>query len=91
MQDVCVPALPQLTDKWNKYQFHLAQVLEAMHSELGNNHSDIFMLGFRNGSVFADFLFLLPKEEAMDVGDIQTRLSSVLRSKFGNKSKVQSK
>lgn len=62
-----------------------------MHSELGNNHSNIFILGFRNGSVFADFLFLLPKEEAMDVGDIETRLSNVLRSKFGNKSKVQSK
>ncbi|XP_030918006.1 uncharacterized protein PB18E9.04c-like [Geospiza fortis] len=65
------------------------EVLEAMHAELGNNHSDIFILGFRPGSVIADFLFLLPKEEAMDVGDIQTRLSNVLRSKFGSQSQVQ--
>ncbi|XP_059323035.1 mucin-5AC-like isoform X2 [Ammospiza nelsoni] len=65
------------------------EVLEAMHAELGNNHSDIFILGFRSGSVIADFLFLLPKEEAMDVGDIQTRLSNVLTSKFGSKSEVE--
>ncbi|XP_074392318.1 uncharacterized protein LOC113459511 [Zonotrichia albicollis] len=65
------------------------EVLEAMNAELGNNHSDIFILGFRSGSVIADFLFLLPKEEAMDVGDIQTRLSNVLTSKFGSQSEVE--
>ncbi|NXR94348.1 UROL1 protein, partial [Hypocryptadius cinnamomeus] len=66
-------------------------VLEAMHAELGNDHSDIFVLGFRPGSVITDFLFLLPKEEAMDVDDVQTHLSNVLRSKFGSQSEVQSK
>ncbi|NWT71362.1 UROL1 protein, partial [Prunella himalayana] len=66
-------------------------VVEAMHAELGNDHSDILVLGFRPGSVITDFLFLLPKEEAMDVDDIQTHLSNVLRSKFGNNSEVQSK
>ncbi|NXM11187.1 UROL1 protein, partial [Ploceus nigricollis] len=66
-------------------------VVEAMHAELGNNHSDILVLGFRPGSVVVDFLFLLPKEEAMDVGDIQTHLNKVLRSKFGSQIEVQSK
>ncbi|NWU01034.1 UROL1 protein, partial [Urocynchramus pylzowi] len=66
-------------------------VVEAMHAELGNDHSDIFVLGFRPGSVIADFLFLLPKEEAMDVNDIQTHMSNVLKSKFGSQSEVQSK
>ncbi|XP_059696065.1 mucin-2-like isoform X2 [Haemorhous mexicanus] len=66
-----------------------AEVVEAMHAELGNAHSDILVLGLRPGSVIADFLFLLPKEEARDVGDIQTRLSNVLRSKFGSQSEVQ--
>ncbi|NWZ02095.1 UROL1 protein, partial [Loxia curvirostra] len=68
-----------------------AEVVEAMHAELGNTHSDILVLGLRPGSVIADFLFLLPKEEARDVGDIKTHLSNVLRSKFGSQSEVQSK
>ncbi|KAI1241480.1 hypothetical protein IHE44_0004953 [Lamprotornis superbus] len=65
-------------------------VVGAMSAELGNNHSDIDVLGFRPGSVIADFLFLLPKEDAMDVDGIQAQLSKVLRSKFGNDTKVQS-
>ncbi|NXT97407.1 UROL1 protein, partial [Buphagus erythrorhynchus] len=66
-------------------------VVEAMSTELGNNHSDIFVLGFRPGSVIADFLFLLPKEDAMDVDRIQAQLSEVLRSKFGRHIEVQCK
>ncbi|XP_039585360.1 uncharacterized protein LOC120511849 isoform X2 [Passer montanus] len=66
-----------------------AKVVKAMHAELGNDHSDIFVLDFRPGSVIADFLFLLPKEEATDVGDIQTRLSNVLRREFGSQIEVQ--
>ncbi|NXI08699.1 UROL1 protein, partial [Irena cyanogastra] len=66
-------------------------VVEAMRAELGNDRSDVFVLAFRPGSVIADFLFLLPKEEAMDVGDVQTHLSNVLRSKFGSQTEVQCK
>lgn len=91
MQDVCIPALPLLTDKWNKYQFHLAQVVGAMSAELGNDHSDVVVVGFSPGSVRADFLFLLPKEEATDVDGIQAQLRRVLRSKFGNQTEVQCK
>ncbi|NXH60157.1 UROL1 protein, partial [Rhabdornis inornatus] len=66
-------------------------VVGAMSAALGNNHSDIFVLGFRPGSVIADFLFLLPKEDAMDVGGIQAQLSKVLMSKFGSQPEVQCK
>ncbi|NWS81147.1 UROL1 protein, partial [Toxostoma redivivum] len=66
-------------------------VVAAMSAELGNNHSDIFVLGFRPGSVIADFLFLLPKEDAMDVDDIQAQLRKVLKSKFGSQIEVQCK
>ncbi|XP_030141435.4 uncharacterized protein [Taeniopygia guttata] len=66
-----------------------AKVVAEMNTKLGNNHSDIFVLGFRSGSVIVDFLFLLPKEEAMDVDAIQTHLRNVLKSKFGSQSEVQ--
>ncbi|NWS01800.1 UROL1 protein, partial [Motacilla alba] len=66
-------------------------VVEAMNAELGHDHSDIFVLGFRPGCVIADFLFLLPKEEAMDVDNIQAHLRKVLGSRFGSQSTVQSK
>ncbi|NXR56199.1 UROL1 protein, partial [Hippolais icterina] len=66
-------------------------VAEGMQAKLGNDHFNIVMLGFRPGSVIADFLFLLPKEEPMDVNDIQTYLSEVFRSKFGNQAEVLGK
>lgn len=88
MQDVCIPALPQLTDKWNKYQFHLAQVVGGMRAELNNDRFDIVVLGFRPGSVVVDFLSLLPKEEPVDVDFIQTSLSKILRNTFGNQTAV---
>ncbi|XP_014736145.1 PREDICTED: uncharacterized protein LOC106855755 [Sturnus vulgaris] len=65
-------------------------VVGAMSAELGNNHSDIVVLGLRPGSVIADFLFLVPKEDAMNVDVIQDQLSKVLRSKFGDRTEVQS-
>uniref|UniRef100_A0A803W4C3 Uromodulin like 1 n=1 Tax=Ficedula albicollis TaxID=59894 RepID=A0A803W4C3_FICAL len=65
-------------------------VVGAMNAELGNDHSDIVVLGFRPGSVITDFLFLLPKEDAVDVDDIQAQLNRVLRSKFGSNTEVQS-
>ncbi|NXQ37873.1 MUA3 protein, partial [Catharus fuscescens] len=66
-------------------------VVVAMSAELGNDHSEVVVLGFRPGSVVADFLFLLPKEEATDVDGIQAQLSRVLNSKFGNEAAVQCK
>ncbi|XP_068035709.1 uncharacterized protein [Anomalospiza imberbis] len=64
-------------------------VVAAMHAELGNDHSNIFVLGFRPGSVIVDFLFLLPKEKATDVDYIQTHLNNVLRRMYGSQSEVQ--
>lgn len=88
---VCAPALPQLTDKWNKSQFHLAQIAEGMQERLGNDHFYIEILRFRSGSVVAEFLFVLLEEEAMDVNDVQNYLNEVARSKFGNQVEVKGK
>ncbi|NWI82486.1 UROL1 protein, partial [Dryoscopus gambensis] len=63
-------------------------IVGAMRAELNNDRFDIFVLGFRPGSVIVDFLSLLPKEEPVDVGFIQTSLSKVLRNKFGNETEV---
>ncbi|NXD35767.1 UROL1 protein, partial [Copsychus sechellarum] len=73
------------------YERIKTDVVGAMSAELGNNHSDIVVLAFRSGSVIADFLFLLPKEDVMDVDGIQDKLSRVLKSKFGGKPEVQCK
>ncbi|NWQ99514.1 UROL1 protein, partial [Paradoxornis webbianus] len=67
------------------------EVAEGMQERLGNDHFYIVILGFRPGSVVADFLFVLLKEEATDVNDVQTYLSEVVRSKFGNQTEVQGK
>ncbi|NWS28906.1 UROL1 protein, partial [Polioptila caerulea] len=63
-------------------------VVEGMEAKLGNDRSDIVVLAFRPGSVVADVLFLLPKEEAVDVGDIQTLLSEVISNRFGSQAEV---
>lgn len=91
MQDVCAPALPQLTDRWNKSQFHLTQIAEGMQERLGNDHFYIVILGFRPGSVIADFVFVLLKEEATDVRNVSDYLREVVMSKFGNETEVQGK
>ncbi|XP_063249208.1 mucin-5AC-like isoform X2 [Prinia subflava] len=64
-------------------------VVEGMQAKLGNDRFNVLLLGFRNGSVIADFLFLLPQEEAMDVNDVQTYLREVFWSKFGNEAEVK--
>ncbi|NXO44080.1 UROL1 protein, partial [Locustella ochotensis] len=66
-------------------------VAEGMQAKLGNDHFNVVILGFRPGSVIADFLLLLSKEEAVDVNEIQTYLSEVFRGKFGNQTKVEGK
>lgn len=88
---MCAPALPQLTDRWNKSQFHLTQIAEGMQEKLGNDHFYIAILGFRPGSVVADFVFVLLKEEATDVHDVPDYLSQVVMNKFENEAEVQGK
>ncbi|NXM48369.1 UROL1 protein, partial [Gymnorhina tibicen] len=63
-------------------------VVGAMRAELNNDRFDIAVLGFRPGSVVVDFLSLLPKEEPVDVGFVQTSLSKVLRNKFGDQIEI---
>ncbi|NWI39380.1 UROL1 protein, partial [Picathartes gymnocephalus] len=65
------------------------EVVEGMRAGLGNDRFDIVVLGFRPGSVAVNFLSLLPKEAAVDVDDIQTLMSKVLSSKFGNQTEVK--
>ncbi|NWV60900.1 UROL1 protein, partial [Malurus elegans] len=66
-------------------------VVREMRLELNDDRFDIFMLGFRPGTVIADFLCLLSKEETVDENDLQTRLSKIFRSKFGDQTKVMVK
>ncbi|NWW59348.1 UROL1 protein, partial [Ifrita kowaldi] len=63
-------------------------VVGGMRAELNNDRFDIVLLGFRRGSVVVDFLSLLPKEEPVDVDFIQSSLSKILRTKFGDQTEV---
>ncbi|NXH87170.1 UROL1 protein, partial [Edolisoma coerulescens] len=63
-------------------------VVGDMRAELNNDRFDIVVLGFRPGSVVVDFLSLLPKEEPVDVDFIQTSLSKILRTKFGDQTEL---
>ncbi|NWW03790.1 UROL1 protein, partial [Oreocharis arfaki] len=63
-------------------------VVGGMRAALNNDRFDIVVLGFRPGSVVVDFLSLLPKEEPVDVGFIQTSLSKILRNEFGDQTDV---
>ncbi|NWV57232.1 UROL1 protein, partial [Daphoenositta chrysoptera] len=63
-------------------------VAGAMRAELNNDRFKIVVLAFRPGSVAVDFLSLLPKEEPVDVGFIQTGLSKIISKKFGDQIKV---
>ncbi|NXS38307.1 UROL1 protein, partial [Pomatostomus ruficeps] len=63
-------------------------VVGAMRVELNDDRFDIVVLGFRPGSVIADFLSLLPKEEPVDVNVLYTKLSKVIRSEFGDQTEV---
>ncbi|NXU17600.1 UROL1 protein, partial [Pardalotus punctatus] len=63
-------------------------VVGEMRMALGHDGFDIIVLGFRSGSVEADFLSLLPKEEPVDVNFIETQLRKILRSAFGDQTEV---
>ncbi|NWV86106.1 UROL1 protein, partial [Dasyornis broadbenti] len=63
-------------------------VVREMRVALDNDRFDIEVLGFRPGSVVADFLSLLPKEQPVDVNAIQTQLRKTLRSEFGDQTEV---
>ncbi|NWU83533.1 UROL1 protein, partial [Onychorhynchus coronatus] len=63
-------------------------VVREMRLELKVERFDIVVLGFRNGSVIADFISQLPKEEPVDVNAMQTHLSQILKRKFGDGTKL---
>nr|XP_025953807.1 uncharacterized protein LOC112981976 [Dromaius novaehollandiae] len=64
------------------------EVVRQMQMKLEDDHFDIVMLGFRPGSVIAYFVFLLQKQEFLDVNILQAYLSDILKSKFGNQTEV---
>ena len=88
MMYVCIAAVPQLTETWNKYQFQFTQVVKEMRIKLKDDHFDIIMLGFRPGSVIAYFISLLQKQEPIDVNVMQAHLSQILKGKFGDQTEV---
>ncbi|NXG01320.1 UROL1 protein, partial [Sakesphorus luctuosus] len=63
-------------------------VVRGMRIELNDDRFDIVVLGFRPGSVVADFISLLPKDEPINVNVIQTHLSQILQRKFGDQIQV---
>ncbi|NXF41660.1 UROL1 protein, partial [Nyctibius bracteatus] len=64
------------------------EVVREMRIKLKDDHFDIIILGFRPGSVIADFISLLQKQEPIDVNVMQEYLSQVLKSKFGDQTEV---
>ncbi|NWY58151.1 UROL1 protein, partial [Chionis minor] len=64
------------------------EVVREMRIKLKDDHFDIIMLGFRPGSVIAYFISLLQKQEPIDVNVMQTHLSQILKSKFGDQTEV---
>ncbi|NXQ80760.1 UROL1 protein, partial [Nyctibius grandis] len=64
------------------------EVVREMRNKLKDDHFDIIILGFRPGSVIADFISLLQKQEPIDVNVMQEYLSQVLKSKFGDQTEV---
>ncbi|XP_050188705.1 mucin-4-like isoform X5 [Myiozetetes cayanensis] len=63
-------------------------VVREMRLELKDERFDITVLGFRPGSVVADFISLLPKQELVDANVIQTHLSQILKRKFGDETEL---
>ncbi|KAJ7400601.1 hypothetical protein BTVI_103976 [Pitangus sulphuratus] len=63
-------------------------VVREMRLKLMDERFDITVLGFRPGSVIADFISLLPKQEPVDVNVIQTYMSQILKRKFGDKTEL---
>ncbi|NXO53047.1 UROL1 protein, partial [Aramus guarauna] len=64
------------------------EVVREMRIKLEDDHFDIIILGFRPGSVIAYFISLLQKQEHIDVTVMQTHLSQILKSKFGDQTEV---
>ncbi|NWW43525.1 UROL1 protein, partial [Pedionomus torquatus] len=64
------------------------KVVREMRIKLEDEHFDIIMLGFRPGSVNASFISLLQNQEPIDVNIIQAHLSQIVKSKFGDQTKV---
>ncbi|NXQ98121.1 UROL1 protein, partial [Sagittarius serpentarius] len=64
------------------------EVVREMRIKLKDDHFDIIMLGFRPGSVIADFMSLLQIQEPIDVNVMQAHLSQILKSKFGDQTEV---
>ncbi|NXV76167.1 UROL1 protein, partial [Atlantisia rogersi] len=64
------------------------EVVREMRVTLQDDHFDIIIVGFRPGSVIADFISLLQKQEPIDAKVMQSHLSRILRSKFGNQTEV---
>ncbi|NXJ34150.1 UROL1 protein, partial [Ciconia maguari] len=64
------------------------EVVREMRIKLKDDHFDIIILGFRPGSVIADFLSLLQKQEPIDVNVMQVYLSQILKDKFGDQTEV---
>lgn len=59
-----------------------------MRIKLEDDHFDIFILGFRPGSVVADFISLVQKQEPIDENVMQAHLQEILKSKFGDQTEV---
>ncbi|NXA11364.1 UROL1 protein, partial [Sapayoa aenigma] len=64
------------------------EVVREMRLELNDEGFDIIVLGFKRGSVIADFISLLPKEDPVDVNLVQDRLNQILKGKFGPETEV---
>ncbi|NXM03553.1 UROL1 protein, partial [Tyrannus savana] len=63
-------------------------VVREMRLKLNDERFDITVLGFRPGSVIADFISLLPKQEPVDENVIKTHLSKILKRKFGDETEL---
>lgn len=59
-----------------------------MRFKLKDDNFDIILLGFKPGSVIADFISVLQNQEPVDADVIQAQLNQVLESKFGDQAEV---
>ncbi|NWX13415.1 UROL1 protein, partial [Aegotheles bennettii] len=64
------------------------EVVTEMRTKLKDDHFDITMLGFKPGTVIAYFISILQKQDPVDVNVMQTYLSQILKSKFGDQTDV---
>ncbi|KAM9020948.1 uncharacterized protein PRD47_004419 isoform 1-T1 [Ara ararauna] len=64
------------------------EVVTEMRIRLKDDQFNIIMLGFRPGSVIADFISLLQTRDLIGVNVMQTHLSQILQRKFGDQIEV---